>query len=70
MQLNLCGQEPDTALKSALASVKFYLQQKDFDTSLLQSKLEGKIERVQEACKRKLQVPTNISFIRDTYTCF
>ena len=58
MQLSLCGQEPETALKSALASVKFYVQQKELDQSLLHSKLEGKIARVQEACKRKLQVGT------------
>ena len=58
MQLSLCGQEPETALKSALASVKFYVQQKELDQSLLHSKLEGKIARVQEACKRKLQVVT------------
>ena len=56
LQLSLCGQTPDTALNSALASVKFYIQQQELDTSLRQSNLQSKMERVQEACKRKLQV--------------
>jgi len=56
MQLNLCGQEPDTALSSALGSVKFYLQQKELEASMAQNKLENKVVKVQEACKRKLTV--------------
>lgn len=61
VQLSLCGQEPETALSSALASVKFYIQQKELDANLLQNKLSVKVDRVQEACKRKLQVRSSSS---------
>ena len=56
VKLSLCGQEPETALNSALASVKFFVQQKELSAGLLQSKLEANVERVKEGCKRKLQV--------------
>ena len=56
MQLSLCGQEPETALNSALASVKFFSQQKELSFRLTESRLEGTIDRVKDACKRKLQV--------------
>lgn len=54
-QLTLCGQTPETALTAALASVNFYCGQQELSAQLRQSQLQRKIEKVQEACKKKLQ---------------
>lgn len=55
MQLALCGQEPETALNSALASVNFYLQQQQLTFEYREAQLRKRIDKVQEACKKKLQ---------------
>lgn len=55
MQLALCGQDPETALNSALASVNFYLQQQQLYFEFREAQLQKKINKVQEACKKKLQ---------------
>ena len=65
-QLSLCGQEPETALNSALASVKFFVQQKELSASLVHSKLQANMERVKEGCKRKLQVALGSFFIAES----
>ena len=54
-QLALCGQDPETALNSALASVNFYLQQQQLYFEFREAQLQKKITKVQEACKKKLQ---------------
>jgi hypothetical protein len=54
-QLTLCGQTPETTLTAALASVNFYCGQQELSAQLRQSQLQRKIEKVQEACKKKLQ---------------
>ncbi|KAL0025569.1 hypothetical protein WJX79_002310 [Trebouxia sp. C0005] len=54
-QLALCGQDPETALNSALASVNFYLQQQQLYFEFREAQLQKKINKVQEACKKKLQ---------------
>lgn len=55
LQLALCGQDPETALNSALASVNFYLQQQQLYFEFREAQLQKKISKVQEACKKKLQ---------------
>ena len=55
LQLALCGQDPETALNSALASVNFYLQQQQLYFEFREAQLQKKINKVQEACKKKLQ---------------
>jgi hypothetical protein len=55
MQLTLCGQTPETAMTSALASVNFYIGQVELQAQLRESQLQRKLEKVQEACKKKLQ---------------
>ena len=55
LQLTLCGQTPETAMTSALASVNFYIGQVELQAQLRQSQLQRKLEKVQEACKKKLQ---------------
>ncbi|KAK9906650.1 hypothetical protein WJX75_005544 [Coccomyxa subellipsoidea] len=54
-QLTLCGQTPETAMTSALASVNFYIGQVELQAQLRESQLQRKLEKVQEACKKKLQ---------------
>jgi hypothetical protein len=54
-QLVLCGQSPDVALSSALASIQFWSSQQDLQSQLSQEMLEKKIVKVQQACKRKLE---------------
>ncbi|KAL0040549.1 hypothetical protein WJX77_010475 [Trebouxia sp. C0004] len=54
-KLALCGQDPETALNSALASVNFYLQQQQLYFEFREAQLQKKINKVQEACKKKLQ---------------
>lgn len=55
LQLTLCGQTPETAMMSALASVNFYIGQMELQRHLRESQLQRKFEKVQEACKKKLQ---------------
>ena len=55
LQLALCGQDPETALNSALASVNFYLQQQQLYFEFREAQLQKKINKVQDACKKKLQ---------------
>ena len=55
LQLALCGQAPETALNSALASVNFYLQQQQLSFEYREAQLRKRIDKVQEACKKKLQ---------------
>ncbi len=55
LQLTLCGQTPETAMRSALASVNFYIGQVELQAQLRQNQLQRKLEKVQEACKKKLQ---------------
>ena len=55
LQLSLCGQDPETALNSALASVNFFLQQQQLYFEFREAQLQKKIDKVQEACKKKLQ---------------
>lgn len=65
MQLSLCGQDPETALNSALASVNFFLQQQQLYFEFREAQLEKKISKVQEACKKKLQeVHTGYTAVR------
>ncbi|KAG2499132.1 hypothetical protein HYH03_002715 [Edaphochlamys debaryana] len=54
-QLLLCGQPPETALGSALASVQFYVAQQQLQADLRESQLTKKINKVQEACRKKLE---------------
>jgi hypothetical protein len=54
-QLTLCGQTPETAMTTALASVHFYIGQLELQHQLRESQLQRKFEKVQEACKKKLQ---------------
>lgn len=42
-------------MTAALASVNFYVGQLELQAQLRESQLQGKIGKVQEACKRKLQ---------------
>ena len=66
MQLALCGQDPETALNSALASVNFYLQQQQLYFEFREAQLQKKINKVQEACKKKLQeVHTGYTAVSD-----
>ncbi|KAL3160348.1 hypothetical protein ABBQ32_010682 [Trebouxia sp. C0010 RCD-2024] len=53
--LALCGQDPETALNSALTSVNFYLQQQQLYFEFREAQLQKKMNKVQEACKKKLQ---------------
>ena len=55
LQLTLCGQMPETVMTAALASVNFYVGQLELQAQLRESQLQQKINRVQEACKRKLK---------------
>ena len=55
VQLALCGQDPETALNSALASVNFFLQQQQLTFEYREAQLRKRIDKVQEACKKKLQ---------------
>ncbi|GIL72564.1 hypothetical protein Vretifemale_2893 [Volvox reticuliferus] len=51
----LCGQRPETALASALASVQFYVTQQQMQAQLRESQLNKKLMKVQEACRRKVE---------------
>ena len=55
LQLALCGQAPETALLSALASVQFYVGQTELHFQYRERKLNAKIGKIQEACRKKLQ---------------
>jgi hypothetical protein len=66
LQLALCGQDPETALNSALASVNFYLQQQQLYFEFREAQLQKKINKVQDACKKKLQeVHTGYTAVSD-----
>ena len=54
LQLHLCGQTPETALNSALASVNFYMMQQELHYQMRESQLRKKLQKVQEQCKEKL----------------
>lgn len=70
LQLALCGQDPETALNCALASVNFYLQQQQLYFEFREAQLQKKINKVQEACKKKLQeVHTGYTAVSKR-TCF
>jgi hypothetical protein len=51
----LCGQGPEVALSSALASIQFWNTQQELKSQLMQQMLQKKIDKVQAACKRKLE---------------
>lgn len=55
LQLTLCAQTPETTMTSALASINFYIGQIELQAQLRESQLQRKLEKVQEACKKKLQ---------------
>ena len=70
LQLVLCGQDPETALNSALASVNFFLQQQQLYFEFREAQLQKKIDKVQEACKKKLQeVHTGYTAVCLFYCC-
>ena len=54
-QLALCGQAPETALATALASVNFYVGQLELEAQLGEAQAQRRMGKVQEACKKKLQ---------------
>ncbi|GLI68786.1 hypothetical protein VaNZ11_013279, partial [Volvox africanus] len=51
----LCGQLPETALASAMASVQFYITQQQIQAQLRESQLNKKLIKIQEACRRKVE---------------
>ncbi|KXZ56430.1 hypothetical protein GPECTOR_1g383 [Gonium pectorale] len=55
MKLLLCGQAPETAFASALASVQFYVAQQQLQSELKETQLTKKIGKVQDACRKKLE---------------
>ena len=54
-QLALCGQVPETALATALASVNFYVGQLELEAQLREEQGQMRLNKLQEACKKKLQ---------------
>ena len=54
-KLVLVGQTPETVLNSALASIGFYLQQKELLYQRTEEQLKRKLSKVEAAAKRKLQ---------------
>ena len=55
MQLLLCGQAPETALSSALASVNFYLQQQQLLFADREAGYKKKLEKTEMAARAKLK---------------
>jgi len=54
LKLQLCGQTPETALNSALASVNFYLKQQMLHFEVKEEQFKKKLHKMQEQCKQKL----------------
>ncbi|EFJ44762.1 hypothetical protein VOLCADRAFT_94849 [Volvox carteri f. nagariensis] len=51
----LCGHTPEVAFTSALASVQFYVTQQQLQAQLREAQLNKKLNKVQEACRRKVE---------------
>lgn len=55
LQLLLCGQAPETALSTALASVNFYLQQQQLLFEEREAVFKKKLEKTETAARAKLK---------------
>lgn len=55
MQLALCGEEPNTILRSAMSAINFHSEQQQLLLRAKTSHLEKKLKKMQDACVKKLQ---------------
>ena len=49
------GQTPETALSTALAAINFAMQQQDLSFQFQSDRMQKKMTKLHEQCKRKLQ---------------
>jgi hypothetical protein len=55
LDLVLLGQTPEKIAKVSNAAVNFYLQQAQLSFKLKENNYKNKIQKLQQACKRKLE---------------
>ena len=55
VQTSMYGQTPETALSAALAAINFAMQQQDLSFQFQADRMQKKMTKLHEQCKRKLQ---------------
>eukprot|EP00891_Asterochloris_glomerata_P009367 jgi/Astpho2/9367/Aster-x1573 len=55
LQTSMYGQTPETALSTALAAINFAMQQQDLSFQFQSDRMQKKMTKLHEQCKRKLQ---------------